>query len=335
MEINSLAVPIDTSDITKLATELDKVVPAGSRAEKAADDVSASFKKTAASANELAGAEAKTAQATAEARARLLEIAKTSLENSEYYQKLTTSVTSTAGAMDASRDSTASLAALQKRLQAESDALVGTTQNGAKAAKDAAAATGVQADGLQALLGKISPALAALQKLDDQQEELNKHRKAGTIGEDEFKTYSADIDAARQKIKGLGDETSKFSLNTKGARENVIQLGNALASGNYRVAAHNILEIGASAGTSALRLAALLAPIAAVAAIVATLGVAYYKGSEEADSYNKSLILTGSAAGVSAAQLGGLARQVSATVGTTGAAAEALASLAGNGKIAG
>jgi lambda family phage tail tape measure protein len=333
--IAELGIAVDSGDAVQAATDLDKLTEAGSKAEKAADDVTAGFKKTADAADKLAEAEARAAQATADARARLIETANTSLKNSEYYQRLTTSVTSTAGAMDASRDSTASLAALQKRLQAESDALVGVNQQGAKAAKEAAEATGVQAEGLQTLLGKISPAMAALQKLDDQQEQLNKHRKAGTIGDDEFKTYSADIDAARQKIKGLGDETSKFSLGTKGARENVLQLGNALAEGNMRVAAHNLLEIGTSAGTSALRLAAILAPLAAVAAIVATLGIAYHKGSEEADSYNKSLITTGSAAGLSADQLGALARQVSATVGTTGAAAEVLATLAANGKIAG
>ncbi len=333
--IAELGIAVDSGDAVQAATDLDKLTEAGSKAEKAADDVTAGFKKTADAADKLAEAEARAAQATADARARLIETANTSLKNSEYYQRLTTSVTSTTGAMDASRDSTASLAALQKRLQAESDALVGVNQQGAKAAKEAAEATGVQAEGLQTLLGKISPAMAALQKLDDQQEQLNKHRKAGTIGDDEFKTYSADIDAARQKIKGLGDETSKFSLGTKGARENVLQLGNALAEGNMRVAAHNLLELGTSAGTSALRLAAILAPIAAVAAIVATLGIAYHKGSEEADSYNKSLITTGSAAGLSADQLGALARQVSATVGTTGAAAEVLATLAANGKIAG
>jgi phage-related minor tail protein len=61
----------------------------------------------------------------------------------------------------------------------------------------------------------------------------------------------------------------------------------------------------------------------------------HYKGSEEQDKYNKSLILTGNYAGVSAGQLGDMARQVSATVGTTGQAAAVLALLADNGKIAG
>ncbi|MFK3794719.1 phage tail tape measure protein [Pseudomonas sp. NPDC088444] len=334
MDIASLGISIDTSDVAKASTDLDKLADVGEKAEKAADGVSTGFKKTADAAEKLAEAEAKAAQATEDAKARLLETAQTSLKNSEYYQRLTSSVTSTAGAMDVNRDSTASLLALQKRMQAESDALVGTMQDEAKAAKDAAAATGVQAEGLQALLGKISPALAALQKLDEQQGLLNKHRAAGNISDDDYKTYSAGIDSARQKVKGLDDDTSKFSLSTKGARENVLQLGNALAEGNFRVAAHNLLEIGASAGSSALRIAAIAAPVALVAAGVIGLAVAYEKGAGEAAEYNKQLILTGNYAGTSATQLADVARQVSATVGTTGAAASALAQLASTGKVA-
>ncbi len=63
--------------------------------------------------------------------------------------------------------------------------------------------------------------------------------------------------------------------------------------------------------------------------------MAYYKGTKEQDEYSESLIATGNYAGVSAGQLGGMARQVGAIVGTTGQAAEVLALLAGNGKIAG
>jgi lambda family phage tail tape measure protein len=79
----------------------------------------------------------------------------------------------------------------------------------------------------------------------------------------------------------------------------------------------------------------LVNPFTLATAAAVGLGVAYYKGSEEATAYSKALILTGNAAGTSADQLASLANQVSSTVGTTGAAAEVLAQLAGNGKIAG
>lgn len=81
--------------------------------------------------------------------------------------------------------------------------------------------------------------------------------------------------------------------------------------------------------------AGLVNPFTAAAAAAALLGVAYFKGSQETTAYNNALILTGNAAGTSADQLATLAGQVSATIGTTGAAAEVLAKLAGNSQIAG
>lgn len=79
----------------------------------------------------------------------------------------------------------------------------------------------------------------------------------------------------------------------------------------------------------------LINPFTLAAAAVATLGVGYYKGSRETDEFRKSLVLTGNAAGTNVGALADLSKQISVTVGTTGAAAEVLAQLAGSGKIAG
>jgi len=93
--------------------------------------------------------------------------------------------------------------------------------------------------------------------------------------------------------------------------------------------------IGPAARALGGYVAGLVNPFTLAAAAAAGLGLAYYKGSEETTAYNKALILTGNAAGTSADQLSSLAAQVSSTIGTTGAAAEVLAQLAGNSKIAG
>ncbi|WP_454863368.1 phage tail tape measure protein [Pseudomonas hormoni] len=93
--------------------------------------------------------------------------------------------------------------------------------------------------------------------------------------------------------------------------------------------------IGPAARALGGYVAGLVNPFTLAAAAAAALGVAYFKGSEEATAYNKALILSGNAAGTSADQLGSLATQISSTIGTTGAAAEVLATLAGNSKIAG
>lgn len=112
-------------------------------------------------------------------------------------------------------------------------------------------------------------------------------------------------------------------------------MGNALSSGDWGSGVRAVAQLGAGAGAGAVGLLAILTPLALATAAVGGLAYAYHQGSEEQDNYNKALILTGNYAGVSAGQLSDMARQISATVGTTGQAAEVLSTLAGNGKIAG
>ncbi|MBL7231393.1 MAG: phage tail tape measure protein [Pseudomonas sp.] len=188
---------------------------------------------------------------------------------------------------------------------------------------------------LNSLLGAIDPARAALAKLDTQVEQLGKHLDAGRISQDQYNTALSKIDKDYAKLEKTATGFDKLRLGTRQAQENVVQLGNALSSGDWGSGVRAVAQLGAGAGAGAAGLLAILAPLALATAAVGGLAVAYYKGSEEQDRYNKSLILTGNYAGVSAGQLGDMARQVSATVGTTGQAAAVLAMLADNGKITG
>ncbi|UWF46870.1 phage tail tape measure protein [Pseudomonas sp. N3-W] len=188
---------------------------------------------------------------------------------------------------------------------------------------------------LNSLLGAIDPARAAMAKLDTQVEQLGKHLDAGRISQVQYNEALKKIDGKYADIDKTSSAFAGLGLNTKAARQNVVQLGNALAEGNIRVAAHNVLELGTNAGASAVRIAAMAAPIGLAVAAVGTLAYGFVQGRAEAGKYNESLILTGNYAGVSAGQLGDMARQVSATVGSTGQAAAVLALLADNGKIAG
>ncbi len=188
---------------------------------------------------------------------------------------------------------------------------------------------------LNSLLGAIDPARAALAKLDTQVEQLGKHLDAGRISQDQYNSALSKIDKDYDKLNKTATGFDKLRLGSRQAQENVVQLGNALSSGDWGSGVRAVAQLGAGAGEGAAGLLAILGPLALATAAVGALGYAFYKGSEEQDNYNKSLILTGNYAGVSAGQLGDMARQVSATVGSTGQAAEVLALLAGNGKIAG
>jgi phage-related minor tail protein len=79
----------------------------------------------------------------------------------------------------------------------------------------------------------------------------------------------------------------------------------------------------------------LINPFTVAAVAVGVLALAYNQGSKEADAYRLALVNTGNAAGVTTGQMAGMAKHVSDSVGTTGAAAEALTALASTGVVAG
>lgn len=93
---------------------------------------------------------------------------------------------------------------------------------------------------------------------------------------------------------------------------------------------------GAGAAAKALGgyVVGLINPFTVAAAAGVALAVAYKQGSAEADAYTKSIALTGNAAGVTAAQLQGMASRVSDVVGTQAKAADVLAQLVGTGNVA-
>jgi lambda family phage tail tape measure protein len=333
MDIASLGISIDTSDVAKASTDLDKLVDVGEKAEKAADGVSTGFKKTADAADKLAEAETRAAQATADAKARLLETANTSLKNSEYYQRLTNSVASTASAMDVSRDSTASLLALQKRMQAESDALVGTTQNSAKAAKDAAAATGVQAEGLDKLLNKLNPARKAQADLNDDLKTLSAGFKAGKIDLEQYTAEVGKVNAKIQTLNGNGSAFDKLNLGTRQAQENVSQLANAIATGDLNSGARAIAQVGAGAGSSAIQLGKMLLPAAALVAVLGSIAHAFIDAERESSAFNKAIFAGGNIAGVSSQQLQQIAKEAGDVTHNFAGAKDAALALASSGKV--
>lgn len=187
---------------------------------------------------------------------------------------------------------------------------------------------------LNSLLGAIDPARAALAKLDTQVEQLGKHLDEGRLSQEDYNKALGKIDKDYAKLEKTATGFDKLRLGTRQAQENVVQLGNALSSGDWGSGVRAVAQLGAGAGASAGSLLALVAPIGLVAAAIGGLAYAYYSGNKETDAFNKALTLTGNFAGTTSGQLSDMARQVAAVVGTTGAAADVLATLAASGKLA-
>ncbi|MGU9820040.1 phage tail tape measure protein [Pseudomonas sp. LF090] len=191
-----------------------------------------------------------------------------------------------------------------------------------------------QIEALKRTVNGIDPVTAKLAKLEAQEKAAHEAFRVGAIDINAYNAALAKVGKDRAGVTEVGGVFDKLKLGTRQAQENVMQLGNALQSGDWGSGARAIAQIGVGAGASMSSMLALAAPIGIVTAAIGGMAYAYYKGSEETDAFNKALILTGNYAGTSAGQLSDMSRQVAATVGTTGQAADVLATLAGTGKLA-
>ncbi|WP_110951377.1 phage tail tape measure protein [Pseudomonas bohemica] len=134
-------------------------------------------------------------------------------------------------------------------------------------------------------------------------------------------------DAASQS-----DQLAESASKAGGGLSDLAEQSNSVAESteNAKKAIQAVNSATAGAASSQL---ALVGGFAAAAAAAAALAYGYYKGSKEADEYNKAIILTGNYAGTSADQLSSLARRVGNATTTVGDAAAALAQLASLAKI--
>ena len=236
------------------------------------------------------------------------------------------------------------------KLTAAGDRVEKSAERVTKGTKKASAAIKEQKDELAELLGEIDPTVKALGRLDDLETKLAKQKKLGALDASTFSDYQAKIDQSRANLTRFDDSLTRTGNTAKqtaaalrGVPAQFTDIAVSLQGGQAPLTVllqqgGQLKDMFGGIGPAAKALSGyvlgLINPFTVAAAAVGALTLAYYKGSQEADEYNKAIIFTGNSAGTSATQLASMAEQVSATVGTTGAAAEVLAKLAGNGKIA-
>lgn len=299
-----------------------------------------------------AGAQAgrRAAESADEQQARILAVAKASLEASQYVQTLNRateqSVEVTAQANAVLSDSASRQAAINSRAQA----LIATEERQAEAARRAAGAHREEGQALEELLGKIDPTVAALGRLDQMEQRLKSFRASGALDAETFGEYQSKIDQARTALGGADTALNKTGMSAKATAaalrgvpaqftDIVVSLQGGQAPLTVLLQQGGQLKdmfggVGPAIKALGGYVLGLVNPFTVAAAAAGVLGYAYYKGSEEAVEFQKALITTGNAAGTTSDRLSGMAREVAATVGTTGAAAEVLTQLAGSGKVA-
>lgn len=217
-------------------------------------------------------------------------------------------------------------------------------ENFSKSAAAAAAATEKQQQELSKLLGQIDPVVAALERLDQQEEKLRSFRGTGALDADTFNQFKATIDRNRDALGTFDDSLTRTGNTSKQTAQAIRQLPAQFSDIFISLQAGQsplqvFLQQGAQIKDSfggvgaALRetgrfALGLVNPFTVAAAAAVSLAVAYQQGSQEAVEFNKAIILTGNSAGTSAGELSDLARAVGEVTGTQGAAAAALTQLA-------
>lgn len=290
-------------------------------------------------------------ETTEEQQSRLLAMARASLEASEYVQSLNRATAQTVEVTGQANAVLSDNASRQAAINSRAQALLATEERSAQSAKSSAAAQRDQGQALDELLGKIDPTVAAMGRLDAMEQKLKGFRASGALDAEAFGEYQAKIDQARTALGGADSALGKTGMTAKataaalrGVPAQFTDIFTSIAAGQpiTMVALQQggqLKDMFGGLGPAARALGGyilgLINPFTVSAAAAAALGYAFYKGTEESDAYSNALILTGNSAGLTADQLGSMAKQVSATVGSTGVAASVLASLAGSGKIAG
>ncbi|QDC04691.1 phage tail tape measure protein [Pseudomonas sp. SWI7] len=299
-----------------------------------------------------AGAQAgrRAAESADEQQARILAVAKASLEASQYVQTLNRATEQSAEVTGQANAVLSDSASRQAAINSRAQALIATEERQAEAARRTAGAHREEGQALEELLGKIDPTIAALGRLDQMEQRLKSFRASGALDAETFGEYQSKIDQARTALGGADTALNKTGMSAKATAaalrgvpaqftDIVVSLQGGQAPLTVLLQQGGQLKdmfggVGPAIKALGGYVLGLVNPFTVASAAVGVLGYAYYKGSEEAVEFQKALITTGNAAGTTSDRLSGMAREVAATVGTTGAAAEVLTQLAGSGKVA-
>lgn len=174
-------------------------------------------------------------------------------------------------------------------------------------------------------LTKLEPYLAKLREIEKANESVNGSLGKGNRQLNEFGQTAKQTAAALRQVPAQFTDIVVSLQGGQAPLTVLLQQGGQLKD--------IFGSVGAAARALGGYIAGLVNPFTLVAAAAGTLAYAYMKGAEENEAFNKSLILTGNAAGTTALELSKMAASLDSGFITQSRAAEVLNTLAQSGDI--
>lgn len=207
-----------------------------------------------------------------------------------------------------------------------------------KTHKQLETSSGRQQKSLESVVARYDRAGAQLQRIAQDEVKLKEAVDQGRISREQYNKAMSGLAEQRNSVNGIRSQAIAMrglNLESAAVQRNLTQLLTYSASGQWGMAGRQVVQLGNEAGIARIAMSGIgLAAIGAAAGI-AVLTVATAKGWLEMRAYERALIATGRAAGVTTGQLVDIADEVGSDSGAFSNANKALQSLVSSGLIAG
>ncbi|MEZ0547768.1 phage tail length tape measure family protein, partial [Pseudomonas sp. Env-37] len=352
----SLGIAVESSQAAKAADDLDKLVDSAEGAQKAIDDLGKTGEGLANTGKKITQAENEVAQGVDKSTAAIDRRSGANRKATESAAAEITVISQLDKAMTGNIDSIESLVRAEGLLERARKGGLVTIEDQAKyqdqlgkaydkiekaEAKELAQkqklieAENRQIEALKRTVNGIDPVTAKLAKLESQEKALNDLHKTGQIDAERYQDALAKIGKDRAGLTATETAFDKLKLGTRQAQENVMQLANALQSGDLGSGARAIAQLGAGAGESAKSLAGMLIPAGLLVAVIGSLGYAYFDAMKQAREFNAAINGGTNGAGQTIASLKDMADGAGRVTGNLSGAREAVVSLASGAATSG
>lgn len=352
----SLGIAVESSQAAKAADDLDKLVDSAEGAQKAIDDLGKTGEGLASTGKKITQAENEVAQGVEKSTAAIDRKSGASRKATESAAAEITVISQLDKAMTGNIDSIESLVRAEGLLERARKGGLVTIEDQAKyqdqlgkaydkiekaEAKELAQkqklidAENRQIEALKRTVNGIDPVTAKLAKLEAQEKALNDLHKTGQIDAERYQDALAKIGKDRAGLTATETAFDKLKLGTRQAQENVMQLANALQSGDLGSGARAIAQLGAGAGESARSLAGMIIPAGLLVAVLGSLGYAYFDAMKQAREFNAAINGGTNGAGQTIASLKDMADGAGRITGNLSGAREAVVSLASGAATSG